>query len=86
VRAEDKELIRVSLEETLRVLKPGGKAYFADTHRTPGQTANINPYSPSDGTEVVEVLESLNGQIAYGIEEEPLPDGSTRRVISLTKN
>jgi len=85
VRDQDKTLIRTSFEEVVRVLKPGGKAYFADTHRTPGQTKNINPYSPSDGTEVVEVLNSLNGRLAYEIEEAPLPDGSTRRIISLTK-
>ena len=85
VRDQDKTLIRTSFEEVVRVLKPGGKAYFADTHRTSGQTKNINPYSPSDGTEVVEVLNSLNDRLAYEVEEAPLPDGSTRRIISLTK-
>lgn len=85
VRDRDKTLIRTSFEEVVRVLKPGGKAYFADTHRAPGQTKNINPYSPGDGTEVIEVLEGLKGRMVYEIEEAPLPDGSTHRIISLTK-
>lgn len=85
IRNQDRSLIHTGFEEVVRVLKAGGKAYFADTHRTPGQTKNINPYSPSDGTEVLEVLEGLNDRVSYEIEEAPLPDGSTHRIISLTK-
>lgn len=59
VREKDKALITQTFQEILRVLKPGGKAILVDEFRSPGQTKRINAFSPSDGTEVVEVLDEL---------------------------
>jgi hypothetical protein len=69
------------------VLKPGGKAFLTDDHRAPGQVENVNSYSPSDGTEVVEVLDELKkaGVTATIIEERLAPNRSMKRVIVLQK-
>lgn len=59
VREKDKLLILHALQEVLRVLKPNGMAYLRDNHRASDQTTNINGYSPSDGTEVLEAIALL---------------------------
>lgn len=100
VRARDKATIGLALSEVLRVLRPGATAILKDEHRSPGQTQQINSYSPSDGTEVLEVLADLRDQgaaiqvhetqqplVTGGPFSHAIPDsiGKTERIIVMQR-
>jgi SAM-dependent methyltransferase len=101
VRARDKLAIGMALSEVMRVLNRGGVAYLRDEHRSPGQTEGISSLSPSDGTEVLEVLDGLRSQgaiidvhtlrtgltIGKGVVARELPNtiGKTQRLIVMQR-
>ncbi len=87
-RNEDKQEITTAFNEIVRVLKPNGKAFLTDDHRGINQIKDINVYSPSDGSEVIEVLEDLKsrGLIDYEVfERQHIGSETIKRVIVLTK-
>ena len=55
------EEIRKALDEVVRVLKPGGKAYLVDNYRDTDQTTGISHYAAADGSELIEALSQVDG-------------------------
>lgn len=76
VRAADKALIGQALGEIVRVLEPGGRAFLKDRHAGPGEFGT-NIYSPTDGSEVREVLYELQAAgVRIAVHEQKEGDGS----------
>lgn len=83
-REKDRILISQALDEIVRVLKPGGKAYLLDRYLRRDSISLRTPFSRTDGTETLEVLDALKGQ---GVTSEVHEDGLAmiNRLIIITK-
>ena len=75
IRSLDQDIIRRAFLEIIRILKIDGKAFLKDDHGVPGpHGAIISQYSPTDGSEVIEVLDDLkqSSNIEYEVHEKEL--------------
>lgn len=73
-RSETITNVSSAFNEIIRTLKPGGEAFLVDLHREVGHVGDSASYTYSDGSEIIEVLDSLEG-IEYEVVEEPVLGG-----------
>lgn len=73
-RSETIKNVSSALNEIIRTLKPGGEAFLVDLHREKGSIGDSASYTHSDGSEIIEVLDSLEG-IDYQVAEDSVVGG-----------